>query len=185
MEDILRAQFILILASIIFTSCASFTDRHSLFGQSEPEKAEEPVSRAQYEQLLKKYDSLMREKKLSKQEPPSEQLIDDVVNKISQTPRTQLSGTVDLRPGQRAVMGTYTKPKGLDKRLRPIVETSDYDPSIVEDHILKVREADSLQKQNKFDAALAIIKELDKSPVRQVQVRAKFLLAEILFKQGE
>ena len=167
---------------ILFVSCASLTDRQSLFGNEEAEKKPDTVPRAQYEQLLKKYDALMREKKVAKQEAPSEQLVDDVVNRISQAnqQKDRLSGTVDLMAGS-----AMNAPKGVDKRVMPIVEASDYDPEMVENHILKIRKADNLQRQNKFDASLAIIKELDKSPVRQVQVRAKYLLAEILFKQGE
>ena len=38
---------------------------------------------------------------------------------------------------------------------------------------------------NKFDAALTELKKIEKSKVKQVRVRARFSIGEIMFRQGE
>jgi TolA-binding protein len=177
-------------------SCAGLSSRQSLFGGDDDAKDKgvkgaksETVSRAQYEQLLKKYDGLMKEKKVAMIRSQSgmvdetltpadhalskEQLVDDVVNQLA-----------NVKEGKKLSM-TVGKVSGSPDRNKPVIATTKYNAETVESHMTKIRKADKLQKQNKFDMALTLIKELEKSPVRQIEVRAKYLLGEILFKQGE
>ena len=173
-------------------SCAGLSSRQSLFGgddKKDKDEKTETVSREQYEQLLKKYDGLMKEKKVAMikrqggnadetltradQSLSKEQLVDDVVNQLSH-----------VKEGQKLSM-SVGKVSGTDERSRPIIATTEYNAEVVESHMTKIRQADKLQRQNKFDMALTLIKELERSPVRQIEVRAKYLLGEILFKQGE
>lgn len=173
-------------------SCAGLSSRQSLFGgddKKDKDEKTETVSREQYEQLLKKYDGLMKEKKVAMikrqggnadetltradQSLSKEQLVDDIVNQLSH-----------VKEGQKLSM-SVGKVSGTDERSRPIIATTEYNAEVVESHMTKIRQADKLQRQNKFDMALTLIKELERSPVRQIEVRAKYLLGEILFKQGE
>jgi tetratricopeptide (TPR) repeat protein len=180
---------------VCLSSCSWMTSKRSLFG-SEPATATESVSKEQYNQLLKKYDSLMKEKKMAmiksekakkdstpydpfdlsrdKSTQAKEQLVEDVVSQLAGVEDKQLNSTVSAFNKKRAA-----------HMQKPVIESTEYDSALVEEHMAKIRKADKLQQQNKLDAALVMIKELDTSPVLQIRVRAKYLLAEILFKQGE
>ena len=184
----------------ITCSCSWVSSKRSLFGE-EPAATEQTVSKDQYNQLLKKYDALMKEKKVAmiknerikkdrdarenydpfdmRRERPiegQEQLVENVVAELSgvskQKKKNRLNGSVDMFKGRKS-----------NNKL--MIADNDYDAAIVEDHMVKIRKADQLQAKNKLDAALVLIKDLEKSPVSQIRVRAKYLLGEILFKQGE
>ena len=55
----------------------------------------------------------------------------------------------------------------------------------IDDQITKLREVQELVKVNKFDAALGLLKELENSKEKQIVVRAKIMLGDLLFNQGE
>ncbi len=55
----------------------------------------------------------------------------------------------------------------------------------IDDQIAKLREAQELIKVNKFEAALVILKDLEGSKEKQVVVRSKMMLGDLLFNQGE
>lgn len=55
----------------------------------------------------------------------------------------------------------------------------------IDEQISKLREASNLVKVNKFENALVILKELENSKEKQVAVRAKIMLGDLLFSQGE
>jgi TolA-binding protein len=55
----------------------------------------------------------------------------------------------------------------------------------VDEQIVQLREAATLVKVNKFDNALAILKDLESSKEKQIVVRAKLMLGDLLFQQGE
>jgi tetratricopeptide (TPR) repeat protein len=51
--------------------------------------------------------------------------------------------------------------------------------------IIKLREVSDLVKVNKFENALVLLKELENSKEKQIVVRAKIMLGDLLFNQGE
>lgn len=55
----------------------------------------------------------------------------------------------------------------------------------VDDQIARLREVQELVKVNKFENALIILKELENSKEKQIVVRAKIILGDLLFNQGE
>ena len=55
----------------------------------------------------------------------------------------------------------------------------------IDDQIARLREVQELVKVNKFEAALVILKELEGSKEKQIVVRAKMMLGDLLFNQGE
>jgi len=55
----------------------------------------------------------------------------------------------------------------------------------IDDQIVRIREAQELIRANKFEAALIILKELEGSKEKQVVVRSKMMLGDLLFNQGE
>jgi tetratricopeptide (TPR) repeat protein len=55
----------------------------------------------------------------------------------------------------------------------------------VDDQITKLREVEDMIKVNKFENALSTLKELENSKEKQIVVRAKVMLGDLLFGQGE
>ena len=55
----------------------------------------------------------------------------------------------------------------------------------IDDQISRLREVQELVKVNKFEQALIILKELEASKEKQIVVRAKMMLGDLLFAQGE
>ena len=191
----------LFLASLLLvqlTSCSWVTSRRSLFGndEEEEEKATASVPRAQYDDLKRKYDQLMRDKKIERVESPSsannmlnemEKDPSEVVNELANVSETgELAETVDVF-GKDGVVGKRPAPRPMApvSNTIPAQYKKGYTGALVEDHISKLRKGERFLRQKKLDQALTIFKELDKSPVRQIVVRSKFYIGEILFMQGE
>ncbi len=183
----------LVSFSLLFslTSCSWLSDRKTLFGDSteavDSKKAtiasapSETVSRVQYDQLLKKYEMLAKEKQLAapKKAPAKAfagQNPSDIVNALnSAKAQPELVETVDV----------FGKKGIADSMQAPSIAATNISDSQVENQILKLNKASALIEQNKLDAGLSLLKELENSPVRQIRVRAKFYLGELLFIQGE
>jgi len=55
----------------------------------------------------------------------------------------------------------------------------------IDDQISKLRDSQELIKANKFEAALTLLKELEGSKEKQIVVRSKMMLGDLLFNQGE
>ncbi|MCR9204828.1 MAG: hypothetical protein NXH75_09635, partial [Halobacteriovoraceae bacterium] len=184
------SQLVIVFSTLgLLSSCSWISSRRSLFGGDEVSETEEgEVSKAQYNALAKKYEALLKERKMENvqgQDANSmmnqmESTVDSdaIANEISKVKNTtELAETVDVFKNKSSRSST---PMPLSP-----MSTGRIDSSLIEDHIAKVRKAEGLLAQKKFDATINIIKELEKSPVRQIVVRAKFLMGEILFIQGD
>jgi lipopolysaccharide biosynthesis regulator YciM len=55
----------------------------------------------------------------------------------------------------------------------------------IDGQITRLREAQEAIKVNKFETALVTLKDLENSEERQIAVRAKMMLGDLLFNQGE
>lgn len=183
--------FVICLNSL--TSCSWVTSRRSLFGDEKggesAEGAKASVPKSQYDALAKKYEALLKERRMDQvQGSQADQMMNqmegdvppsDVVDQLSKVKNSsELAETVD-------VFQQAKNAKGGNQSFQRPMSTGEIDTALIEDHIAKVRKAEKLVAQNKYDASINMIKELEKSPVRQVVVRAKFLMGEILFGQGE
>jgi TolA-binding protein len=181
-------------ACLSLASCSWITSRRSLFGgdeegQSASADGVATVPKSQFDALSRKYEALLKERQMENvQGGEANQMMNqmegnkdpsDVVDQISKVKgNNDLAETVDVfEQTNRASRRTLMPVKPMS--------TGEIDGSLIEDHITKVRKAEKLVAQNKYDASINLIKELEKSPVRQVVVRAKFLMGEILFGQGE
>ncbi len=170
------------------------TSRRSLFGGDKEEESNNgpvaTVPKAQFDALAAKYESLLRERRAqglqdSNIESATGDAANQMMNQMEKNPAlavdelsrvkstSELAETVDVF--NRTNNSNSIKP----------MSTEGLDNAVIEDHIAKVRKAEALVGQNKYDAALVLIKELERSPVKQVVVRAKYLMGEILFGQGE
>lgn len=188
----IASQILLLLLCTTLVSCSWVTSRRSLFGGDEEAAkkgdAVATVPKSQFDALNKKYEALLKERQMENvQEGDANQMMNqmeanqdpsDVVDKISKVkPSNDLAETVDV----------FQQTNNVSTAALPVkpMSTGEIDGALIEDHITKVRKAEKLVAQNKYDASINLIKELEKSPVRQVVVRAKFLMGEILFGQGE
>ena len=184
--------YLSVISSLV--SCSWVSSKRSLFGDEEPSAAEsdssklQTVPKAQYEQLQLKYNQLVEQMKkspapiaqaedLSSSQIPPEDLVEQL-NKAKNS--NELVETVDVFGKDGRVMA---RPKGLDSRPPAIVHN--VTPKEIEDQIIKLERATLLLSQNKFDQSLTILKDLELSNVRQIRVRAKFQIGEMLFIQGE
>lgn len=193
-----NSQAGLIILLILLSSCSNLTTRKSLFGdegQSSDDSKVTTVPKSQYDQLLKKYEILLKQNRDANingrgEDVPAvdkdlfnEKRPEDIVSALNQLEGKQgASGGADLAETVD-VFKKPVEPKGLSTK-QPVV-IADYDKIDMEGQIKKYRQAVVLMNQNKFDAALNEFKLLENSPVRQISVRAKFNIGELLFKQGE
>ena len=168
------------------TSCSWISSKRSLFGdETESNDAEvrsaklQSVPKEQYEQLQKKYNELLAK---TRDHVPAKQAMapEDIVNQLNQAKEnSDLVETVDVFGSDMAQKGVNS----VDKRA--VVAPVDVPPSEIESQIIKLERAKVLTSQNKFDQSLTILKELERSNVKQIKVRAKFEIGELLFIQGE
>lgn len=180
--------FSISIICLSLTSCSWISSRRSLFGEDESEKTKSKVvttvPKEQYDQLLKRYESLLQKKKpMSKSmnssadtfrgEDPS--MLVDQLNKVGGQ-KAELAETVDVF-GKKGIVSQSMDPnKGREK---PVTYGE------VESQIQLYKKGMYFFNKNRFDQALTIFKELEKSPVKQVRVRSKFQIGEMLFKQKE
>ncbi|MCO4795192.1 MAG: tetratricopeptide repeat protein [Bacteriovoracaceae bacterium] len=191
---------VIITIMILASSCSWITSKRSLFGDSSDADSKlQTVPKAQYDQLKEKYETLLegsrsqpklpgddtlantknREKELFENKNP-----EDIVNELNKlepgmaenSSAPELVETVD-------VFGKgLSKPSGSSSSS---LIASDYDNVDVHGQIEQLQKAKLYLRQNKMDSALNEFKLLENSPVRQIKVRAKFNIGELLFRQGE
>lgn len=183
---------------LLFVSCSWLEKRRALFDEDQSTVSSDSssasskksfVTKAQYDQLMTKYETLLNKvnqaeaKSVEKSNMMAKNIPVDSHAKESQMikelskikPKAELAETVDVfgKGGlvDRASLANTSEPKMSDSQI--------------------TRQLDMLQKanlyvsQNKMDSALILLKELEESPNLQIKVRAKFYLAEMLFRQNE
>ncbi|MDC1174603.1 hypothetical protein OAT67_04390 [Bacteriovoracaceae bacterium] len=182
--------FALFSALLLSSSCSWISSRRSLFGDSEDEQKKKeaaPVSRAEYESLLKKYNSLQKSQRIEQAQTPSD--VNNMLNNMeSGNQEKLLSELKDVSPQSDSPLAETVDVFAKTQSPAPMSLSkgaSTLNPDLVEGQIEQIRKASALINENKLDAGLKIVKGLEGSSVRQIAVRAKFLLGEILFKQGE
>ncbi|MFT6069957.1 MAG: tetratricopeptide (TPR) repeat protein [Bacteriovoracaceae bacterium] len=156
------------------------------------------VPREEYEQLKNKYESLLNgdyDKSKLSDKPISQEEMGDVkdpaqlVEQLKTAPEVrsgssgELAETVDVF-GKNGIVRNSNTPSGPTSNALQKHET-DFVSDSIESEITKLREAEGLIELNKFNEGLNKLKVVENSTSRQVRVRAKFLLGEILFKQKE
>lgn len=196
--QMLISKLFLLLLCMNLVSCSWISSRRSLFGGDEENKSPQAdgvatVPKSQFDALNRKYEALLKERQMENvRGGDANQMMNqmegsnDPANVVDQISKIKgggdLAETVDVF--QQASQQKTSGPSSAGLPVTPM-STGSLDEGLIEDHITKVRRAEKLVSQNKYDASINLIKELEKSPVRQVVVRAKFLMGEILFGQGE
>ena len=183
-------NFLYLSLTTSLVSCSWVSNKRSLFGDDEDVSVAEQnssklqtVPKAEYDQLQNKYNDLVSKMKnnpppvVAQNQVPPEDLVDEL-NKAKSN--NDLVETVDVFANDGQVNGSS---QGLDTRV-PVIAVNVTSREI-ENQIIKLERATALLNQNKFDQSLTILKELESSDVRQIRVRAKFQIGEMLFVQGE
>lgn len=186
------------------TSCSSFWSRKTVDDKNDDKKvAPQMVSKEQYDELAKKYQDLINSSK-------NQIISSEAKTNIETAQTTPTEAKEQLKPA--AAVATNLDPSELvnhlDKALSDVSPTIGVDalkedtkkgppvPSSmaiqqinhtddIDEQIIQLREAATLVKVNKFENALAILKDLETSKEKQIMVRAKLMLGDLLFQQGE
>ena len=189
----------LCLLLVNLSACSYLSQR------STPSSSEEKVSKAEYDALLAKY----RQALSSKTEGPAASTAPVTArgDDVGTAPTPELVETVDVF--QNGVMVTPSDNKrnapmeansnvNLKASARPVPGARNAAPLVgkkakgrptrdaeLERQIKAWRQAAQLVEQKKYDQALTILRPLEKSTVKQIGVRTRFLTAEILYAQQE
>jgi tetratricopeptide (TPR) repeat protein len=196
-----RVALLLVCNALFFTSCSSlWKHRGATIDSSKSQNA--TVPKEQYDELARKYQELLN---LSKNQPSQNvtsslgvalprnvdgqkkpevgatTAIDpsELVNRIDTAiPDVAKIDSVDaLNPEIKAEIGP---PMPTSMGVAQVNNTDEID-----DQILRLREVQEKVSANKFENALMILKELENSKEKQIVVRAKMMLGDLLFNQGE
>lgn len=195
---------LLLCNALFFTSCSSLWLHRGQSvdsaQQGENATAHAQVPKEQYDELARKYQELLALSKTQTQAPiiPSTPVSDpdaqakpevgssttldpsELVNRIdSAIPDTAKIDSVDaLNPEVKTSTKGPAEPTSMG--VQHVNDTDDID-----DQITRLREVQELVKVNKFENALVILKGLENSKEKQIVVRAKMMLGDLLFNQGE
>ena len=154
------------------------------------------VPKEQYDELARKYQELLNQSKnLKTQEAevaaaphnPNDQAKPNLAETTTIDP-SELVNRIDSAIPDAASVDGVDALKPQEKPL--ILPTSTGVKTVnnsddIDDQISRLREVQELVKVNKFENALVILKELETSKEKQIVVRAKMMLGDLLFNQGE
>lgn len=186
MKRLSQQILMLLVLSSLLTSCSWLSKRRALFEAEEA--AQTPVTREQYDQLAKQYEELSERHRLLQQEFQKSRQDPELLNELKLAEETpELAETVDVfssSPKVEKKVEARPNPVAAVAQ-RPVIDSRDLDAALVEEHILTLRNSEELIQQKRYDQALRELKKIEASPVRQIRVRAKFNLGEVLFQQGE
>jgi TolA-binding protein len=153
----------------------------------------ETVSKAQYDELMRRHQELTERHRLIQQELSTSQGSPDILGELRMaSPSVELAETVDAFSGRAQAPAPAAQPPAPRPATTPsigsttpVIDGRDVDPAVVEEQILILRNSNELIAQNRFDQALRELRKIENSSIRQIRVRAKFNMGEILFQQGE
>ena len=179
---------------LLTSSCSWITSKRSLFGEEEEASAQAQnpnavVPKAQYDQLLNRYNSLLDQTKdlpAQGEQVGGDQALMGQLSQVKETPKNpELAETVDVfaKLGDSTSVDTTSTVPSMVSNGSAVAP--DYQNVNVEGEIETLRKAEALVYSNRNDEALKLIKTIENSKVRQVAVRARFLLGELMFNQGE
>lgn len=141
------------------------------------------VPKAQYDQLLEKYDELLKKTsspslaqqyKQQSNKPTSKDGVQlEMIDELEKVRRNELAETVDVFANEVAIGGKAEK------------NTEKINEAQLQKELDLLKQAEGLLSQNRLDQSLTILKDLENSKHGQIKVRAKYYLAEMLFSQNE
>lgn len=192
----------IIASSQTFTSCSSLWSRRDNTTDVNKSDAPRMVPKEQYDELARKYQELLETSKAKMPIAPAVETAKTTTEEVQVQPKTaevtnldpgELVNKIDQAiPDQHAdgvdALGAETN-KEVAKAGPKIPETMGIEhvnnTDDIDEQIVKLREVEDLVKVNKFENALLILRELENSKEKQIVVRSKMMLGDLLFSQGE
>jgi len=197
---------LLLCNALFFTSCSSLWLHRGQtvdsVQQGESKVANPMVPKEQYDELARKYQELLL---LSKNQPstpaPLAPVPEVAIDPNAQT-KPEVASSTNLDPSElvNRIDTAIPDTASIDSvdALNPEVK-NDKGPPVpssmgiqhvnntddIDEQIARLREVQDLIKVNKFENALTILKELENAKEKQIVVRAKIMLGDLLFNQGE
>ncbi|MBI2518805.1 MAG: hypothetical protein HYV97_00225 [Bdellovibrio sp.] len=167
----LNLLVILLGTSLLLSNCSWLSKRRSLFSSSGDETKTPMVPKAQYDELLQKYEELLRQSR-------GEQTISSEEAGV----RTEKVDLVDdlKKAGAGPALDTTVSLEN-----QTAVSNQEYSKDTVYDEIKKLEKAKNMLAQKQFDGSLKLLREIEQSKVNTLKVHAKFYIGELLFMQGE
>ena len=156
------------------------------------------VPKEQYDEMARKYQELLNQSKNLKTQETAVVQVPEVDPNTQKKPVTNETTMIDPSELVNRIDTAIPDAPNLDgvDALKtesvkgPSVPTSMGVKTVnntddIDDQISRLREVQELIKVNKFENALVILKELEGSKEKQIVVRSKMMLADLLFNQGE
>ncbi len=199
---------LIVVTALFFTSCSSLFLRRGQtvdsvqHGESTATQ-NATVPKEQYDEMARKYQELLNQsKQLVKTESPVVPTPVVAGKEIQAKPETAASTSLDpselVNHIDKAIPDTANidsvdalKPEGKEgKAVGPAIPTSMGVQNVnssddIDEQISRLREVQELVRVNKFENALVILKDLENSKEKQIVVRAKIMLGDLLYNQGE
>lgn len=168
----MKSALLPILALSVLSSCAWYRDLERDLVEDDAKKANKSkvVSRAQYDQLLEKYDDLQKKYNLLKEGPKESNSLVDELQKSSSENFANVSSnveTVDAFGGNQQV----------------VVATEDI-PSDVNSQLALFRRGMTMKSSNPGEAT-KIFQQLEAKGAPAVKVRSKLQIGELLYSKGQ
>ena len=183
-------RFFALVSLLNLGGCAWLQSRQSLFGSDDASPDQKPVAttvpKDQYDQLLQKYEALQTQFQVKEARVDDEAMLGTSgVGASDSTGEALLGDLQKAGSGELAeTVDVFSQTNGSAAG-KAVVNSDDYSSVDVEAQIRNLQNAEQLVAQNKFDESLNLLKPLERSPVRQIRVRARYLVGESLFKQGD
>jgi len=182
-------RFFALVSLLNLGGCAWLQSRQSLFGNDEASPEEKPVAttvpKDQYDQLLQKYEALQTQFQVKEAKVDDDAMMGVASGDADATGEALLGDLQKAGSGELAeTVDVFSQTNG-SSAAKAVVNSDDYSSVDVEAQIRNLQTAEQLVAQNKFDESLNLLKPLERSPVRQIRVRARYLVGESLFKQGD
>lgn len=146
---------------------------------NQKQKMQGTVPKEQFDQLALKYSELLKKSKMKSTEGSTENIEGLTKSLAALNEEAELAETVDVfkQKDMKKNLLNYGEKKSMAHTM------PDY--GLLENEILSLQKANTLLNKKNYDHALNILKELETSSHRQISVRAKFLIGELLFTQSE
>jgi TolA-binding protein len=188
------------IAIVCFTlsSCSLFESRGPIGEDGKGAKGKKTsVTVAEYEALQKKYNNLNKKYQMLaaaeaiKEDDASleDEVLDESMDLKKKLQMANNSEDIKIKgapkPMSAATMNSLKTAKAQKSSDIVIRREEPLNEAEIENEISVLRKANMLIGKNRFNEALSKLKSIEKSKSKQIQIRAKFLMGDILYKQNE
>lgn len=192
---------VLFAATISLTSCSSLwlhRDQTVDSALNDGVQKTATVPKEQYDEMVRKYQELLEKSKQLSQNSATENVAPVIAKSPDEQKKPELESSTTIDPSElvnridTAIPDAVTDTPAVARTdsSGPVIPTSMGVQTVnntddIDEQIIRLREVQNLIRVNKFENALVILKELENSKEKQIVVRAKLMLGDLLFNQGE